>query len=422
MNNYHLFSSRKLAVLALTLSFLNPAVAQNKYQPGFIIEQNGDTLKGWINHNWEKQPGRVFFKDEKNSIHTYSPVNIRGYGTGNRFFQSAFVITETTNTNINQLNYTEKLQLVADTVFLETIIRGTKNLMYYHNLIGKEQYYIGQEHNYELLKHKKFLRLIDGKPHQMEDKSYMKQIADYLGECPEVSMKINETVYSYKHLEKIFMVYYNCKGNIEEFHKKKAKTKLNLGVLLGVTKTNMAFKSPYFSYLVNGKTTSSIDLTGGGFFEVGLGRTKKNLFLNNEVIFTSYKFDISHEDYVDPNNYTITNSTLAFSYLRLNNMVRYRFYLPGAIVFANFGITNSFAISQTNKNSVEKKFFASETKENGKALDDTRKIESGWNIGAGASFKKYIVQFRFESTNGMSSYQVLNSRLHKSYILLGYQF
>ena len=417
-----LLSTRLLAILLLSFYFLNPLSAQNNYQPGYIILHNGDTVKGLINQQkWEKYAGQVFFKDENRITHKYSPKNIKGFATEKRNFISAGIFTEVGNSNINKLTYNENLELVADTVFLETIIKGKKSLHYYYNTIGKEQFYINQDGNFELLKHKRFLRLVEGKPNVFEDKSYMKQIADYLDDCPETRMKVHETAYSYKSLEKIFMVYYTCKGNIVQFKKEKEKIRLFYGVLGGITQTQINFYSRYFSYLVDGNSSPSTNITAGGFFEIGLGRSKRNLFLNNELLYTGYSFDIKHKDYLDANNYTNTNSTLAYSYIRLNNMVRYKLYLRAFTLFANFGISNAFSLSKTNKSSVEKKFFTSHTTEEGKALEEVRSIESGWNLGAGVQMKKIMVQLRFESTNGMSSYESLTSRLHKTYILIGYQ-
>lgn len=45
---------QRILFISLTLSFTQTVFCQTNFQPGYIVQLNGDTLKGWIDYrNWE---------------------------------------------------------------------------------------------------------------------------------------------------------------------------------------------------------------------------------------------------------------------------------------------------------------------------------------------------------------------------------
>ena len=62
--------------LILTTSLFS----QQNFVPGYIIQQGGDTLKGFIDYrNWAKNPAKIKFKKtEQAAVTEYKPFDILG--------------------------------------------------------------------------------------------------------------------------------------------------------------------------------------------------------------------------------------------------------------------------------------------------------------------------------------------------------
>jgi hypothetical protein len=90
-------------------------------------------------------------------------------------------------------------------------------------------------------------------------------------------------------------------------------------------------------------------------------------------------------------------------------------------VFLNLGISNGFAISESNYKKAETKFYSTERIVEERALEEIRKNEQGLVIGAGLKHKRLSLESRYERTNGMSVYLKLNSPINRFYILLGFK-
>ena len=67
---------KSVFVIFLTTCFLQ-LVAQNNYQPGFVVENNGDTVKGSIDYKrWDRSPTKITFKSVTQSK-VYAPLDIK---------------------------------------------------------------------------------------------------------------------------------------------------------------------------------------------------------------------------------------------------------------------------------------------------------------------------------------------------------
>jgi hypothetical protein len=106
----------------------------------------------------------------------------------------------------------------------------------------------------------------------------------------------------------------------------------------------------------------------------------------------------------------------------LNNSLRFKYPIGKAYIYLNAGISNGFAITETNDIKKEKKFWDIETIEKDKAITDTRKYEQGLIFGLGSKFKKYSIEMRFERGNGMSKQTSLKSSTLRYYFFLAYRF
>lgn len=134
------------------------------------------------------------------------------------------------------------------------------------------------------------------------------------------------------------------------------------------------------------------------------------------------EFGVLDEIYENADKYTIVYTTFGYAYLKMNNMLRFKYPIGKFFLYLNSGISNGYAIIETNYTKQEQKLFSQVRVEEGKALAETRRYELGFIFGLGAKFKKFSFETRYESVNGMSTYLLLKSVANRLYFLLGYRF
>jgi len=290
------------------------------------------------------------------------------------------------------------------------------------NKFGKQQFYIKNDSVYELLVEKKYLKRSDGTAGMIENKKFLGQLSVYLQDCPKIQSKLKNTIYSKTSMEHLFLFFYDCTKSEISFKKETEKTSLQIGILAGLSMTTLKFKSADFAYLVNADYNRSTNFSGGLYFDVVLPRNHGKWSINNELVLASYKVNGRYNDYENENKYVISSTTFSYSYLVVNNMLRYKYPVRNFFIFLNGGISNGFAVSEKNYRKQESKFYDILKVYEDKALNDTRKHEIGYIIGLGTSYKKISFEVRYEKANGMSEYGNLNSSTTRYNVMFGYGF
>lgn len=291
------------------------------------------------------------------------------------------------------------------------------------NKMGKDQFYIWQDSDYKLLIYKKYLKRQDGGETGTavaENRKYTGQLLFYLQDCPSIQLKLKNIEYSKRSMTNLFDYYYDCTQSEFDFQKKTEKTVLEFGVLSGLSLTSVKFNA--IDFLKFADMNLSSNLLAGIFFEVIPPRNRRKWSLNNELTYSSYKTTGRYNDFESENKYTVYNSMIGFSYLKMNNMIRYKYLIGDYSIFANAGISNGYAIGETNYLKKEYNIYSNESTSEGKALNETRKYEQGYLLGFGTKFRNYGFEFRYEKGNGMSASRQIKATTTKYYFILSYKF
>lgn len=423
MNNINRIKRFGLLFLLGTLSCY-VSFTQENYIPGYIIKHNKDTIYGLIDYrNWEKNPNSVEFKTGiENKSTSFKPTDITEFGVQDEIYLSGIIKTEVTKLKIDELENDPQLKLKVDTTFLQTLIRGKKELYYYKNKDGRENFYIKQGSAFELLVYKKYLKLQDGNNIIAENKQYQGQLGLYLNDCSTLHSRLKNTSYKENSLYSLFQYYNQCSPSDISFQKKPKNISTEIGVLAGTSLTSLKFSGINFEYLINADYNSSINLASGLFFDLVLPRNQGKWSIYNELLFSTYNVTGRYEDYENENQYSTTTTEIGYSYLKINNFVRFKYPVGPLFLYINGGMSNGFAISEKNYKKIESKFYSTEKVVEESALNETRKYEQGFILGTGVKFKNYCFEIRAETGNGMSVYNALNSKTKRYYFLLGYRF
>ena len=131
--------------IILLSSLIAISVSGQNNTKGYIVENNGDTLHGWINYkNWEKNPQQILF--QKDSL-TDNPVKFTTHDityfeiTGLDKYIKAVVEKDTRPVNQHQLLQGTENITVSDTVFLRQIVSGS-TIDLYELIDTKPHYFI----------------------------------------------------------------------------------------------------------------------------------------------------------------------------------------------------------------------------------------------------------------------------------------
>jgi len=248
------------------------------------------------------------------------------------------------------------------------------------------------------------------------------QLNIYLNDCENIYSKIENTDYKKKSLTELFKNYYECLPSDLTFQKEVEKTQTEIGVLAGFSITSLEFSGVIFPYLTYANYTTSMNPTGGIFFEFILPRNRRKWSIYNEFLFTNYKVSGIYEEYTSENFYTITTSEIGYSYLKMNNMVRYKFPIGKMSLFLNGGISNGLSVKETNYKRKESRVYSTDRIVEELAVEYTRKHEQGFTFGTGVKYNRFSLEIRFDRGNGMSNYASLKSVTKKYCLILGCRF
>lgn len=402
--------------------------AQSNFQPGHIVTPFGEKINGEIDFgNWEKTPDKIKFKHPENpqQILVYSSQEIKGFAVGGEQYVSEKVEVFKFVSNEGKIERGSEFETTMESVFLQILVDGEKNLFHYKSPKSKDNFYFRNGEHFQLLKYKKYAieRTIEGKTRTVivENKFFQGQLNAYLTDCPALESDFNNVQYKKESLRKLFLSYNECIGKKVEFQKQE-KIKTEFGVLAGMTITNLNFIGKFHPNLTEVNYGLSILPTLGTSVDFILMRNRKKWKFTNELMIAGYSFSGQHINYKASNLELHSKTDFASLQVKVNNMLQYNLKYPSFDWFFNGGISNGLSIVSTNSEFLETFYFDTERSETRTAVPTRRRIETGFLIGTGIRKGNISGEIRYENGNGMSNYFSLLSLTHRLYLLVGYRF
>ncbi|MBK7174130.1 MAG: hypothetical protein IPH84_13035 [Bacteroidales bacterium] len=86
-------------LICLTLSSVI-VFAQNKFLPAYVIQNDGDTIKGYIEYKqWGQNPEKINFKaDLLTQVEIFKPLDIKAFFVQNELYRSAIIFVKRVQT------------------------------------------------------------------------------------------------------------------------------------------------------------------------------------------------------------------------------------------------------------------------------------------------------------------------------------
>lgn len=418
-------SLKRIGLLILCNFLIQISFSQENYVPGYIIKNSSDTLHGFIDYrDWIVNPREVNFKvNYGDTPSTFRPTDILEFGVQNEVYEGGIINTEVSDIKPDKLSQDPALTIKVDTAFLKALVKGEKSLYSYENAEQKVNFYIKKGSSFELLIFKRYTVSKYDKLLINEDKRYLGQLNLYLKDCSSISSRLENTSYIQKNLVSLFRHYYNCTSTAPSFQATRKKIHAQFGILAGASFTNIKFSKMNNSFYALNKSDYKLssNMAAGIFLDLMMPGNQGKWSIYNELLYSSYAFDGSFK-YIQSPQYTTTTSTeLGFNYLKINNLLRYKYPVRQMYLFLNAGLSNGMAISETNHQKIVMQNPAYEQVSEGVAYYDPRHFEQGYILGTGIKRKALSLELRFEKGNGITRNPALNSTT-RYYLLLGYHF
>lgn len=414
----------RTTLVSLCFFMIQSIYGQENFKSGYIIDQKGDTIKGLIDYrNWGVNPKMIIFKKsmEDQNI-SYSPLDIKKFGVESEIYEGAIVNIDKSSIVTENLSKKAEIEYQRDTIFLQTLIGGEKNLFFYRDFNKKTYFIIKQGDTFDYLVYKIYEKVVNGSPSIAYNKRYIGQLTVYLQDCPKIKDKIAKTSYTQKGLISLFNEYNKCTNREITFKKTREKLKFEFGAIAGLslTKLKLSGGSTYALPPINFSISKDISL--GLSLNIILPRNQGKWSINNELMYTHYKVDGRGEI---PNSYgEILKSykSFEFSYIKMTNMLRFKYPIKNIHLFCNAGISTGYAIEGTSYLEENSVTLGVVHEYYGKLLYKTRKFEYGANFGLGIAYNKLSFETRYEMTNGFSAYSQLFTNVNRLFFIVGYRF
>ena len=258
--------------IIIFLLFYFPLFAQNNYESGYFINNNGNKIECLIkNLGWKETPTKFQYKLSEEDSPKFATIKTVQEFSVKKDFVYKRVTLQMDNfiepRNKNKLDYNPQPEYVERTIFLKVLISGKASL-YLYNGSGYKKFFFSLDNTIpEQLFYKRYLLTYNT---IKENNQYKQQLYNNL-QCETISSKDVLKVDYYKEdLMKLFKSYNECE-NVEytQFDTDLTKNKFNLTVRPGV---NFNFLS------VNNRLNSA--------FSVDFGSQKNfRLGLEAEIVF-----------------------------------------------------------------------------------------------------------------------------------------
>ncbi len=427
---------QKFLLIPFFLLIANSVIAQIVASKDYIITLHSDTIQGIIeDRQWKVNPKRIKFKKEISESYTvYNTSQIKGFfvSNSNEYYKSALVSIDHTPYELSELitpkeigrRYKELTK--SDTLFLRQLVKGKANLFILNEGDSKTHFYIQklpQDTIVELI-YKRFLQDTPmgavGSNQVGIMEGYKQQLQEYFEDSP-VKNKINSTKYEETSLVNLFNAY-NGLGNPAASSSQTAnRSRSDFYLLLGGTNTQLSFQTDEASaqYLTQLKLKNSFKPTVSIGFDWVFPRLNQSWSWYNELGYRSFDFSEKIENNSINTIPGTTYVTLQGKQLRLSSLARYRLSKGKLKPFVNAGLTLSFDLGHTDS---IVHVVGPSLKFQRATISDWKKEQLGWQLGAGLIYNRWIADFRYERSQGMSNDIDKKTPMSIFSLLVGYRF
>lgn len=413
-------------------------LAQEYFTPGYVVLQNGDTVQGQVDfRDWKKNPTKIHFQPAGKPTVSYSADELQAFYVedgGGHLYESHRVEIDKSPHLTFQLNKTPDAQTETETLFLYVYLKDRPiSLFYYYDSIKKPHFFIQQgEQRPEELINRKYKVNIEGKEFVKHVDKYKGQLTHLLADCPEIKVPQRTLPYKKNTLIALINRYNRCKNADQaplHYHRPD-RTKFKLGVMAGITGSNINFKGEYHPTLVGATFYMKPSPAAGINLNVLFPHLHYSISLYNELAYRPLK--ISGEN-IKENKHALRNTVTSNQFilnrhqLKSSHLIRWQQPNKENQLFFQGGIWASFNILT----GVNERIVATSFQEPNELIASSKQIwvepvakfDYGYAAGFGCMHKQRLsLELRAEVNRGLMNLLYLNSKTYTFGLFAGYTF
>ncbi len=297
--------------LILSIAFVacsSIVFSQNNFIPGYIVTQQGDTLRGFIDYQSSAKSAFDFRTSADGETKAYGTSDIVGFG-----------IVDGKSFKVKELPFGSG----RSTVFAEVLVRGRANLYRYEN-----NFFIEKDTVLRALTQS--TRDVANKPgekqgqYQLVQKQYAGILNVLFLDCQGMSNDVMNVKLSERDLTRITTRYNRCKGESVEATKSGVPSfRVDFTAFAGYDVTSFSFTTTNFQSIRN---PESKDVSSGPAIGIGAAfsnpREAERLFATVDVQFSQMTFNQTSQTFLGTTYYD-EEYTLKFTKLRLPIGIKY---------------------------------------------------------------------------------------------------
>jgi hypothetical protein len=394
----------KLLFILLFILSTKQISAQKNMVDGYIIKQNGDTLKGKIDDGlWSKNPTKIKFAVESNTLKTYDVIKeLQGFGiNGKSVYVRKNISLDVTPYEMVFLRETNERTIVPDTILmLKHLIKGKINLYYLKDNNAKPHFFAEKLNApiQELIKHD-FIKVIKSNNTKVTDKIYNNQLSELVNDYPPYQNKTFNLEYTETALSAAILDYNKNFGTVKTYElakKEKLSATVFLQIGVGQYGYNSSYRTPFSDYNFQKSSIFIPSIGIKGLFE--LPSMRRKLAINTDVNFISYSEGVQ----LFLNTPTLKNN----AYLGFSVAPQYSFYkdkVKNKDMHVLAGITGELPLNNNDES---------------KAVNNRRRF--GYKLGVGYRIHKVSMELAYFQIQSNEDFLAVNSRLQRFMFTVGY--
>jgi len=320
----------KLLYTVLLVALSSAVFAQSNYHEGYVVKNNGDTLKGFINYReWEQCPVSIDFKASKTDNHSlkFNPHTIKEFQiNGMETYVTYKGIISMDRTKFPDLPLALDTSKRQDTIFLKVAATGKYLTLFYHKDAVKIRFFVA-ENNIQPVE-LKYSQYYDTQNQLAVNEAYKRQLIYYINKFAPQKNKLNNQTQSARYnltdLESLTSDVNNNQGAI----KKESNYRLFAGFGLNSNKTEVDDDGT----ILLPKTSFSKTLTPQVNFGIDLfvNPNVQRLIFRTEVSLSYINADFSDLRFTFRQTSVMVTPQLLLS---LYNKDYFKLYIDGGIRF-----------------------------------------------------------------------------------------
>lgn len=403
---------KQLCLLLLSLLSFSSVKAQpkHKWKPGYIVANNGDTITGTIVYKKQDFINKVQFRSDKTGEkQAYAPFDIKLFcvhlNSQNVYYVSKSAQLNIASTDLNVIGTHGTAEYSKEEFFAQLLVESKKSLYEGKDKKTYTKHYLienTKDSLTDLIRTKHYTNTSSDTV--ATNDIYKPQLRNFYKDCRAIDNREFMSVpFTERGMIKIAEKYSRCDGKRNSYVYRPGRLQIIWGPEIGVNSTHIGVSNIDYPTFTLKQPGYSFNF--GLFLNLFSANSDGNWSFYGEFLNTYFKTTTSKFYWQGHDVY----ATFQGNYLRTNIMLRYKYPYTKVKPFIQGGLGADLAWACSATTTPTTGEFAS-----------FRPLEESVVIGAGLSFSRFEVEYRFETGNGFTYATQLTTSTTHNYILLKY--